>query len=330
MLNAMAIVFPEVNEIDIAEIQLPDPGSQDVVVDTEYSGISIGTEGWILTAKYKGTEFPLVTGYQKVGVVTHVGDEVEGYKVGDRVFLRHTKIASPIRSMWGGHTSRSVADYRQLIPLPDGADPVSASLLVMVAVGYHGAAELVDVKEGELVVVVGQGLIGQFAAQVCKQRGCTVITTEPHAIRRELSARLAADAAVDPLAQDVNKVVRGFKSEGADVVIDCSANAPAVNESFEWLKNRGSRYCFQAYYPDLTCLDLFLPHVKEMVAYFPTNVTDDGMREMMQWIADGRAQVRPLITHLRSWREGPELFRLMMDRPQECLGMVLDWTDAQQ
>ena len=67
-----------------------------------------------------------------------------------------------------------------------------------------------------------------------------------------------------------------------------------------------------------------------MVAYFPTNVTEQGMREMLQWIADGRAQVRPLITHIRNWQQAPELFRLMMDQPNECLGMVLDWTDAHE
>ena len=125
--------------------------------------------------------------------------------------------------------------------------------------------------------------------------------------------------------EDINAIVRGCKQEGADVIVDCSANAAAVNASFEWLKNRGSKYCFQAYYPDLTPIDMLWPHVKEMVGYFPTNVTDAGMREMMQWIADGRAQVRPLLTHLRGWRDAPELFRLMMDQTSDCLGMVLDW-----
>jgi threonine dehydrogenase-like Zn-dependent dehydrogenase len=147
-------------------------------------------------------------------------------------------------------------------------------------------------------------------------------------VRRELSAKLGADAALNPITQDVNAVIRSYKAEGADCIVDCSANAGAINASFEWLKNRGSKYCFQAYYPDLTCLDLFWPHVKEMVGYFPTNVTDAGMREMMQWIADGRAQVRPLVTHLWNWRQAPELFRLMMDRPHECLGLVLDWHDC--
>ena len=329
-MQAYAVIFPQANHVEIGEVQLPDPGPEDVVVQTEFSGISIGTEGWLLTGKYRGVQFPMVSGYQKVGIITHVGEKVDGYREGQRVFLRHTKLASDIHSFWGGHTSLSVADYRQLIAVPDGADPASASLLVMVAVGYHGAGELVDVQPGELVAVVGQGLIGQFAAQVCRQRGCTVVTTEPVALRRELSAKLAAHVAVDPTAEDPGQVIREFKAEGADVVIDCSANAQAINQSFEWLKNRGSRYCFQAYYPDLTPLDLFYPHVKEMVAYFPTNVTDKGMHEMMQWIADGRARVRPLITHIENWRQAPKLFELMMTEPGQCLGMVLDWRDAHQ
>jgi len=328
MIEAYGVVFPDAYKTEVREIKLPDPGPEDVVVQTHYSGISIGTEGWILRGRYWRTTYPLVTGYQKVGVITHVGEQVEGYQVGDQVFCRSTRVASAERCMWGGHTSRSVCNWRELIPLPPEADPVAASLLVMVAVGYHGACELMDVQAGDLVVVIGQGLIGQFAAQACKQRGCTVITTEPHDLRRELSAQLGADRAVNPLAEDVNAIVREFKAEGADAIVDCSANAQAINESFEWMRPRGTKYCFQAYYPDLTPLDLFWPHVKEMVGYFPTNVTEEGMREMMAWVADGRAQVRALITHYRSWREAPELFSLMLDRPQDCLGMVLDWRDA--
>jgi 3-hydroxyethyl bacteriochlorophyllide a dehydrogenase len=328
MIDAYAVVFPAANEAEIQTIGLPDPEPEDVVVETEFSGISIGTEGWIFTAAYYQTKFPLVTGYQKVGRITAMGDAVKDYAVGDRVFLRSTKIASGPPSMWGGHTSRSVANFRELIPVPAGTDPACASLLVLVAVGYHGAAELVDVQPGDLTVIIGQGLIGQFAAQVCKQRGCTVVTCEPLAKRRELSAALGADYAIDPTVQDPWEVISSIKPEGADVIIDCSANARAVNQSFNWLKNRGSKYCYQAYYPDETPIDMLWPHVKEMVAYHPTNVTEEGMREMMLWLADGRAKVEPLITQNWNWQRAPELFHMMMDNPLDCLGPVLDWTDA--
>lgn len=328
MIDAQAVVFPRANEITIDEIRLPDPEDEDVVVETEFSGVSIGTEGWILTAAYYHTKFPLVTGYQKVGRITARGKGVKGYSVGDRVFLRSTKIASGPPSMWGGHTSRSVISYRELIPVPEGTCPACASLLVMVAVGYHGAGELCQVGEGDLVVIIGQGMIGQFAAQTCKQRGCTVVVCEPLDKRRELSASLGADYAINPKEQDPWDVISSIKPEGADVIVDCSANAQAVNQSFTWLKPRGSRYCYQAYYPDFTPIDMLWPHVKEMVAYHPTNVTDEGMREMMQWVADGRAKVEPLITQNWNWKRAPELFHLMMDNPKECLGPVLDWTDA--
>jgi len=325
MLTAQAVIFPAKEQVALDEIKLPEPGPEDVVVETEYSGISNGTEGWILTARYKDTRFPLVTGYQKVGVISHVGSEVKCFREGQRVFLRSTKVAQDINGMWYGHTSRSVQDWRQLIPVPPQADPASASLLVMPAVGYHGAGELVNVRPGELVVVLGQGLIGQFAAQVCKQRGCTVITVEPLPERRRLSAELAADHALDPKTDDVGEVVRSIKPDGADVIIDTSAVADAINQSFLWMR-QGCRYCFQAYYPDFTPIDMFWPHVREMVAYHPTNVTEEGMRLMMMWIAEGRCQVRPLISHLRPWSDAPELFLMMIRRPQDCLGMVLDWT----
>jgi 2-desacetyl-2-hydroxyethyl bacteriochlorophyllide A dehydrogenase len=326
MLKAHAVIFPAAEQVALDEILLPDPGPEDVVVETEFSGISNGTEGWILMARYTGTRFPLVTGYQKVGVISHAGAGVKGYKVGERVFLRATRVAQDINGMWYGHTSRSVSDYRALIPVPAQADPAEASLLVMVAVGFHGACELVDVQAGDLAVVIGQGLIGQFAAQACKNHGCTVVTVEPLPERRRLSAELGADHAVDPTAQDPWEVISAIKAAGADAIVDTSAVASVINQSFTWLRQAG-KYCFQAYYPDTTALDMLWPHIRELVMYNPTNVTEDGMKLMMMWMACGMAKVRPLISHLRPWTDAPELFMMMIRRPQDCLGMVLDWTE---
>jgi 2-desacetyl-2-hydroxyethyl bacteriochlorophyllide A dehydrogenase len=160
-ISSKAIIVTDERKASPGELELPEPGKGEVLVKTYCSGISIGSERWVFTKRYKGTNFPCVSGYQKTGMVEKVGPGVDCVKVGDMVFLRSTRIASDIRSIWGGHTSYSVESAESLISVPEGVCPMDASLLVVCAVGYYGAAEVMPTEAGELVVVIGQSLIGQ-------------------------------------------------------------------------------------------------------------------------------------------------------------------------
>ncbi len=320
-----AMAFPQSGQVELAEIELPEPGSGQVGVRTLYSGISNGTDVWVLTGLYMDVPFPIVPGYQKVGIVDRLGPDVKGIREGDRVFLSFTEIDSPLHPFWGGHTSYSVTDADGVLPVPDELDSKDAALLVMPATGYHGAAEVMPINSGELVVVIGQGLIGQFAAQVSRMRGAKVIVTDVSDSRLEYSRRYSADCVVNPLHEDVGEVVRSHKSDGADAIIDTSANEKALNESFEWMKPRGGRYCLQAYYPDLTCLDLYMPHVREITFYSPTGVTDEGMRRCLALLAAGDLKVGPLITHTLTPQQTPAAFEQLVEGPGEMLGLVIDW-----
>ncbi len=321
-----AVAFTAPGKVEIREVELPDRGEEDILVRTLYSGISIGTEGWILRNKFKGVKYPLVTGYQKVGIVEEVGAKVEGIEPGDRVFLRSTRLNPGIENMWGGHTQYSVISYKEeeLFKLPESVDLVEASLLVLPAVAYRGAVEWVEVQPGDLVVVIGLGLIGQFACQISRLRKARVIGLDLIDKRVDFAGKYSADMAVNSQKVDVGELVKGEKESGADVIIDTTGSAKAVNPSFEWIKEKG-KYCFQGYYPDMTCLDMFIPHAKEITGYFPCNVSPRGERKMIEYLSEKALQVKPLITHQGSYRKAPEMFKLMVDCPQEPLGLVLSW-----
>ena len=85
-MKASAVVFPEPNKVEFREVTCPDPGPQHVVVRLTHSWISVGTEGSFLrgeritgdTPYYEGGPwpFPIVPGYQGVGVVEAVGEKI--------------------------------------------------------------------------------------------------------------------------------------------------------------------------------------------------------------------------------------------------------------
>lgn len=321
-----AVVFVEKNKVEVRTIELPAPQDDEILVKTLFSGVSAGTELWSLTGQYWSTVFPTVPGYQKTGVVEQVGSKVLNYKKGDVIFLRSTRVSEHTNIEWGGHTECSVvrADEPEMFCLPAGLAPEEASLLCMPAIGYHGAAEVMPIENGQWVAVIGLGLIGQFSAQAASLCGAKVIAIDLIDARLKAASELAGAVAINPSTQDPAKAIRELCPDGLDAVIDTSAHAQTVNQSFHWLRNKGS-YCLQGYYPGLTSLDLLWPHAKELTFYNPTNCTPEGERACAEHLACGKMHMKPLISHVVPVADAPAMYDMLLNRRQQSMGVVFDW-----
>jgi propanol-preferring alcohol dehydrogenase len=319
-------VFAAKNKVEVRDVKIPDPGPDEIGVRTLYSGISIGTELWILKQRYWDAEFPCVSGYQKVGVVETAGPEVTNYRQGDTVFLRTTKLSGKIRSSWGGHTGYSVmpAADPYMFKLPEGLDCALGSLLVMPAVGYHGAAEVMGIGKGEWVAVIGVGMIGQFSAQTAHLLGGNVIAIDLSDERLALAGRYAGAIEINPSQTDVKSEIERHCPDGLDVVIDTTSNEEIINQSFHWLRQKG-KYCFQGYYPDKTALDLLQPHIKELVFYNPTDSSPEGAYACGQHLATGKMEMQAMVSCHTSLTDAPRVYdRLVQDSNSE-MGIFIEW-----
>ncbi|MGH7491656.1 MAG: hypothetical protein ACREOO_04605 [bacterium] len=95
-MKAQAVVFSAPRQVEFMEVHCPDPGPDDVVVRLTHSWISNGTEGSFLRGEridgdtpYRAGDawpFPIIAGYQKVGVAEWVGAAVHDIAVGETVF----------------------------------------------------------------------------------------------------------------------------------------------------------------------------------------------------------------------------------------------------
>src|SRR3954470_22705553 len=87
MVNTPAVVFDQACRIAMRDIAMPPPGRGQVRVRSELSVVSAGTEGHALRDRFTWAKaaYPCVPGYQRVGVITALGDGVTGWTVGERV-----------------------------------------------------------------------------------------------------------------------------------------------------------------------------------------------------------------------------------------------------
>ena len=207
-MEARALTCTEDRSFRLSEVELPNPGPEHVVVDTLYSGVSIGTEIALVQGKLSWGPFPICTGYQGVGVVRETGDRVPGFKRGDRVYYRdNRKMAltdgTPVSGVAGVHCSVAVIHApttHGLAILPAGADAEAASLFVMPAVGLNGADRATP-RMGDTVVVHGCGpaacgdasssgsMSGKTACRSHSSSGRIIPSTRPGKTWRQPSPR---------------------------------------------------------------------------------------------------------------------------------------------
>ena len=96
----------------------------------------------------------------------------------------------------GSHAEYGVTPAGECLPLPDGMDPIQASGLVLTQVGYNGAFRP-PVGSDTRAVVIGDGLVGQWAAQGFRARGAEVLVLGRHPRRLELARLHSADAVLN-------------------------------------------------------------------------------------------------------------------------------------
>lgn len=160
--------------LEILDREAPHAGPGQVRVKITAAGLN--PVDWKLAAipelaEAFGVSAPTGFGNDLAGVIDEVGDGVEGFAVGDRVF--------------GGAIGRAVADHVVLTPgqnllehIPDGVDDVVAATVPIAARTADAALTAAGVGEGDVVLIGGAaGGVGVFTVQLARLAGATVVGT---------------------------------------------------------------------------------------------------------------------------------------------------------
>jgi 2-desacetyl-2-hydroxyethyl bacteriochlorophyllide A dehydrogenase len=336
MMKAPAVVFPEPKRVEVREMEHPAVGPRQVGIRTAFSGVSQGTERWVLTGRYGhfdrdlGANYPCSPGYQAAGVVDEVGTDVVDLEVGDHVFAPGTRFADLNHRYPGpcnaSHSAYLVADRPVVTRVRPEVDLACASLYHMAGVSRHGV-RLAAIAADELVAVIGLGMIGQMSAQAARRAGARVIATDVIPSRVQAAAAHSADRAVDGGVARLEDVVREERPDGADVVIDTTGDARMFDRCLGLIRREG-RIVLQGYYPDPIEIDFHPTHIQRPTVAFPCGWDDEFNGDLADDMATGAVAIEPLITHRIPFRDASEAYNLVVEHPERTLGMVLDWTDA--
>lgn len=187
---------------------LPELGPHDVLVQTRIGAISLGTELPLYLGGSRGVHaaYPLMTGYETVGVVAACGSEVEAVTLGDRVVC------------FIGHRTAAVLPETRVIPIPPDIPDALAVLLILACDTAKGMSK-VPLQPQTRIAITGAGAIGLltlFNVHAQGMHDCSVI--EPDARRRALAQQIGAQEALSPTDERLQDrtVQVGFECSSRD------------------------------------------------------------------------------------------------------------------
>lgn len=247
--DARAMVLEKPRTLVGRTLPLPEIGDDDAIVRVEACGLC-GTDHEQYTGALAAS-FAFVPGHETVGVIESIGPEARaawGVDVGDRVAVEVFR--GPPRqglrpmygfidvdvapALWGGYaTHQYLAPDTVLHRVPDGVDPVVATLFNPLGAGIRWGVTVPGTSAGDVVAVLGPGIRGLSALIAVRDAGAGFVMVTGcgprDAPRLELASRLGADLVVDVADTDPARALRAATGGRlADVVVDVTATAPAA------------------------------------------------------------------------------------------------------
>lgn len=331
-MQAKAVVFTAPNTIEYRSITCPDPGPRDVVVRVTHSWISNGTEGSFLRGEriagdtpYRPGDpwpFPIIAGYQKIGVVEWIGSEITDLQVGETVFAALGKV-DDMFATWGGQVSPSISARDQIWKLPPGVDPLAYAGLVLTQVGYNCGVRA-PIAIGDNALVIGDGMVGQWAAQTLAWRGANVVLLGRHADRLQKFEHGALRHPVNTRQADWLEVVKGLCLTGVQIAVDTVGSIQTIEQIMPLMRRYG-HIVSAGFYGVNDSLALQPLRNRELSVDTVSGWSKDRMDATLNLIAAGYLQTLPLITHHFPVSEAAAAWELINTKDQAALGVILDW-----
>jgi 2-desacetyl-2-hydroxyethyl bacteriochlorophyllide A dehydrogenase len=308
-----SVVFPApgICEIQLSELTT-DLGPHEVLIVNRLGLISPGTELAMFGGTHPGfgveghhARYPYFPGYAGVGAVVGVGARVTGLDRGTRVFHQANHCTATKQPDW------------MVLPAGDLADERAVFLkLLGIALTAHLVA---PITPGDSAHVLGLGLVGNLAAQLCAELGARPVTAvDPSPARVERARACGIDARVDGDRIDAAYVI---EAAGTAAALRAAFDATAPDGRLVILSSPRETFALDPY-ADIMERGLHVIGAHEWRRTREQRAPFDAF--LHDLLASRRVAVDPLVTHRVLLRDAAGAYAGLRDDPGEWLGVLLE------
>ena len=329
-----AAVLTKLENIEIRTVPDPVVGPDDALVKVHACAVC-GSDIRIFHHGNNRVHPPAILGHESSGEIVAVGANVTAFKVGDRVaigsdvpcgecdfcragFGNNCQINYAMGYQFPGSfaeyvlLNRTVLGYGPVHHIPDSMSYNEGALAEPLACVLN-AVELVDIKLGDTVVVMGAGPIGCMIIPVVLMRGATkVIVINRSPGRLEFAKKVGADIVICSSEEDqVARVLEETGGLGADVIFTANPTPTAHADALKMVKNRGRVNLFGGLPAGSKVeLETNIIHYKELIVSGAHGSVPRHHRLAVELIASKKLDMNPFISHSFSLDEIGEAFRV--------------------
>lgn len=326
----LATVFVEPGRIELREKPVPEIGPTDALLRVTTTTIC-GTDIHILKGEYP-VRSGLTIGHEPVGVIAKLGSAVTGLRIGQRVIVGAVTPCGQCHACLNGDHSQcgegsadgnahAIGGWRfgnvidgcqaeyvrvpsamaNLTPIPDELTDEQVLMCPDIMSTGFGGAERGNIRIGDTVAVFAQGPIGLCATAGARLLGATrIIAVDTIDRRLEVSHRLGADETVNPNDGDpVEQIMDMTGGRGVDVAIEALGRQETFENALRVLRPGGTLSSLGVYSGKLSMpLDAMAAGLGDhriVMTLCPGG--KNRMRRLMEVVASGRVDLKPLVTH---------------------------------
>lgn len=287
---------------------------------------------------------PLPLGYSAAGRVVEVGSGLEGaYQVGQLVAVAGIAIAN--------HAEYNSVPENLVVPVPEDVSADQACFTTLSSIALH-SVRLVSPALGDVVAVIGAGLVGLLVSQFARLSGARVVVLDYNASRLALARQLGAEVTIDLSNGDPTESILDLtRGIGCDAVL--IAAATKTSEPFQvaadiardrakvclvgitgtefpyrlFMQKELSILVSRSYGPGRYDRDFENKHVKYPLGYVRWT-EHENLRECVRLMSPSLAShlnIDALVSHSFSFDDAEAAYQLVLKGSEPHLGVVLKY-----
>lgn len=330
-------------QVAMTQIPYPDePGPGQALIKTTLSTVC-GSDIHIVD-EMSAIPAGVPMGHEATGIVHAVGSGVTAFKIGDRVVTSCLQCCGMCaRCMEGDHQACETfnapgnllfgaqGDYflvngaqTTMARIPDSLEDEQVLFASDIMSTGFAAIERAEIKLGDTVAVFAQGPVGLCATAGARLLGAgLIIAVEGIPARQQMAKRMGADIVLDP-GDAVTKIMQLTQNRGVDIAVEALGNQATFENCCAVARFGGTVSSVGVYaaFPTLTLQTSgFFLHRKLVTTYCPVGTA--RMNRLMKVVANGRVDLRPLLTHSMKISETPAAYALSRKREGGVLKIAL-------
>ncbi len=339
-----ALLLTAYNQLEYTETPEPSLSPTDVLVQVKACGIC-GSDVHGLDGSTGRRVPPLIMGHEAAGIISKLGEEVNGFAVGDRVTFDSTIYCG--RCYYCRRGSINLCDNRRVLGvscqefrqdgafaeyvavparvlyrLPEELSFEQATLVEPFAVASH-AVSLAPVSPSAYILVAGTGVIGLSLIQALRAAGCeSIIATDISSQRLELARQLGAEhtlrSDMPELAATVRELAHG---RGVDIAFEAVGITPTVQQAVGSVRKGGSLVLVGNLSP---MVELPLQEVvTREITLYGSCVSRGEYPACLELMAKGKLDAGAMISAVAPLSEGAAWFERLHQRESGLLKVIL-------